>query len=38
MRIRPHLRPWLATTAFALLLGPKIARHPRVMCRAIRYG
>src|SRR5690242_589003 len=24
-RIRPHLRPWLATTFFALLLGPKIA-------------
>jgi hypothetical protein len=38
MRIRPHLRPWLATTAFALLLGPKIARHPRVVWRAIRHG
>ena len=27
VRIRPHLRPWLAITLFALLLGPKIARH-----------
>jgi hypothetical protein len=35
-RIRPHLRPWLATTVFALLLGPKMARHPRVLWRAIR--
>jgi hypothetical protein len=34
-RIRPHLRPWLATTAFALRLGPKIARHPGVVRRAI---
>jgi hypothetical protein len=37
-RIRPHLRPWLATTFFALLLGPKIARHPRVLARALRGG
>ncbi len=35
-RIRPHLRPWLATTVFALLLGPKIARHPGVILRALR--
>jgi hypothetical protein len=35
-RIRPHLRPWLATTVFALLLGPKVARHPRVVLRALR--
>jgi hypothetical protein len=34
-RIRPHLRPWLATTAFALRLGPKIARHPGVIRRAL---
>ena len=35
-RIRPHLRPWLAITLFALLLGPKIARHPGVARRALR--
>jgi hypothetical protein len=35
-RIRPHLRPWLAMTVFALLLGPKIARHPGVARRALR--
>jgi SnoaL-like domain len=35
-RIRPHLRPWLAITLFALLLGPKIARHPGVVLRALR--
>jgi hypothetical protein len=35
-RIRPHLRPWLAITLFALLLGPKIARHPGVVRRALQ--
>jgi SnoaL-like protein len=35
-RIRPHLRPWLALTLFALLLAPKIARHPGVVLRALR--
>jgi hypothetical protein len=35
-RIRPHLRPWLATTLFALMLGPQIARDPRVIGRALR--
>jgi hypothetical protein len=35
-RIRPHLRPWFATTVFALLLGPKIARHPGMVLRALR--
>lgn len=34
-RIRPHLRPWLATTLFALLLAPKVARHPGVVWRAL---
>ncbi len=34
--VRPHLRPWLATTVFALLLGPKVARHPGVIWRALR--
>ena len=37
-RIRPHLRPWLATTLFALLLGPQVARRPRVVWRALRHG
>jgi hypothetical protein len=36
VRIRPHLRPWLAITLFALLLGPKIVRHPAVLRRALR--
>ncbi len=35
-RIRPHLRPWLGTTVFALILGPKIARHPGMVLRALR--
>jgi hypothetical protein len=37
-RIRPHLRPWLATTIFALKLVPKIARTPGVIGRALRAG
>jgi hypothetical protein len=35
-RIRPHLRPWLATTWFALAVGAKMARHPGVIWRALR--
>ncbi len=35
-RIRPHLRPWLALTFFALVLGPKVGRHPSVVLRALR--
>ena len=35
-RIRPHLKPWLGITLFALLLGPKIARHPGALRRALR--
>jgi SnoaL-like domain len=35
-RIRPHLRPWLALTFFALALGPKIGRHPGLVLRALR--
>jgi len=35
-RIRPHLRPWLALTVFALMLGPKVGRHPGVVARALR--
>ena len=34
-RISPHLRPWLALTLFALVLGPKVARHPGVVRRAL---
>jgi hypothetical protein len=34
-RISPHLRPWLALTLFAALLGPKVARHPGVVRRAL---
>lgn len=35
-RLRPHLRPWLATTWFALAVGAKLARHPGVVWRAMR--
>lgn len=35
-RIRPHLRPWLATTLFALLLGPRVGRRPDVIWRALK--
>lgn len=35
-RIRPHLRPWLPLTLLALVLGPKVARHPNVLRRALR--
>jgi hypothetical protein len=34
-RIGPHLRPWLALTLFAVVLGPKVARHPAVVRRAL---
>jgi len=37
-RIAPHLRPWLALTLFALVLGPKVGRRPRVLLRALRAG
>ena len=36
-RIRPHLRPWLALTVFALVLGPKVAAPAvGVVWRALR--
>jgi hypothetical protein len=35
-RLRPYLRPWLATTYFALALAPKLAPHPGVLLRALR--
>jgi SnoaL-like domain len=34
-RIGPHLRPWLALTLFALVLGPQVARRPGVVWRAL---
>ena len=34
-RISPHLRPWLALTLFALVLGPQVAR-PGMIRRALR--
>jgi SnoaL-like domain len=37
-RIRPHLRPWLGLTGFALVAGPRIARRPSVVWRALRAG
>jgi len=37
-RISPHLRPWLALTLFALVLGPQVARRPGVIWRALRAG
>jgi hypothetical protein len=35
-RIRPHLRPWLASTWFALAIGAKVARNPGFIWRAMR--
>jgi hypothetical protein len=35
-RIRPHLRPLLGTTLFALALGLKVGGHPGVVLRALR--
>lgn len=37
-RISPHLRPWLALTLFAAVLGPRVARHPGLIWRALRAG
>jgi hypothetical protein len=34
-RIGPHLRPWLALTIFALVLGPKVGRRPGMIRRAL---
>lgn len=36
IRIRPHLRPWLATSVFAILIGAKLLAHPPVLQRALR--
>jgi ketosteroid isomerase-like protein len=37
-RISPHLRPWLALTLFAIVLGPKVGFRPGVVWRALRAG
>lgn len=34
-RIGPHLRPWLALSLFAVVLGPKLAMHPGAIRRAL---
>lgn len=34
-RLRPHLRPLLAIIVFTAMLGPKMARHLGVVCRAL---
>jgi hypothetical protein len=36
VRIRPHLRPWLGLTMFALVLLPRMLPHPGVVLRALR--
>jgi hypothetical protein len=35
-RIRPHLRPLAATLAFALMIGPRVARRPGIVLTALR--
>jgi hypothetical protein len=35
-RITPHLRPWLALSFFAVVIGPKMIGHPGVIVRAVR--
>jgi hypothetical protein len=34
VRMRPHLRPWLATTFFAVRMAPKMAGHPGLFRRS----
>jgi len=35
-RLRPHLRPWVATTWFSLVVGLKVSLHPGLLWRAMR--
>ena len=35
LRIRPHLRPWLALSVFALVLGARLMASPGVLWRAL---
>ncbi|HEX5984451.1 MAG TPA: nuclear transport factor 2 family protein [Solirubrobacterales bacterium] len=37
-RISPHIRPWLALTLFAIVLGPKVGIRPGAVWRALRNG
>ena len=37
-RLAPHLRPWLALTLLAAILGPKVGIHPGVIRRALARG
>jgi hypothetical protein len=37
-RMSPHLRPWLALTLLAAILGPKVGIHPGVVRRALSSG
>ena len=37
-KVSPHLRPWLALTLFAVVLGPKVGLRPAVVWRALRNG
>ena len=34
-RLTPHIRPWLGLTVSALVLGPKLIRHPGLIRRAM---
>lgn len=35
-KFSPHLRPWLALTLFAAVLGPKVGLRPGVVLRALK--
>ena len=35
-RVRPHLRPWLGLTGFALPVAPRLIPHGAVVLRALR--
>ncbi len=35
-RVRPHLRPLLSLSVFALVIAPKLLAHPGVIWRALR--
>jgi len=35
-RVRPHLRPWLALTIFALMVAPAVVRRPGAVLRALQ--
>ncbi|MGW4126378.1 nuclear transport factor 2 family protein [Nocardia sp. NPDC004711] len=37
-RLTPHVRPWLGLTLLAVVLGPKLVRHPAVVRRAFAHA